>query len=219
MNNVIVFGTGSLAELVHFYLERDSDYNVVAFCADAEYIEEDSFLGLPLIAWEELPMAMPPETHKMFIAIGYKQVNQVRAERYHAAKAAGYELITYVSSKCTHWGDTPIGDNCFIFENNNIQPFVTIGSDNIIWSGNHIGHHGTIGNHCFLTSHVVVSGHVRIHDYAFLGVNATIRDSIEIAESTVIGAGALVMRSTKPREVYISERTPLYKKSSDRIKL
>ena len=59
----------------------------------------------------------------MFVAVGYAKVNQVRAAIYAKAKARGYSLITYVSSKLVQWGDTKIGDNCFIFENQTIQPF------------------------------------------------------------------------------------------------
>jgi len=39
---------------------------------------------------------------------------------YDEAKRKGYTLVSYISSKCNHWGDTLIGDNCFIFEDNTI---------------------------------------------------------------------------------------------------
>lgn len=72
-----------------------------------------------------------------------------------------------------------MGDNCFVFENQTIQPFVKIGNDVIIWSGNHIGHHSMIGDHCFISSHVVISGNVKIEPYCFLGVNSSIRDVLQ----------------------------------------
>ena len=153
----------------------------------------------------------------MFVAVGYAGVNQVRAAICDEAKAKGYTLISYVSSKATTWGDTQIGDNCFIFEDNTIQPFVTIGDDCVLWSGNHVGHHVTIGDHCFITSHVVISGHVRVGSYSFLGVNATVRDAISIGEANIIGAGALIMRSTDDREVYVPQRTKPHPRSSDEI--
>jgi sugar O-acyltransferase (sialic acid O-acetyltransferase NeuD family) len=142
----------------------------------------------------------------------------VRAAVYSDAKGKGYELVSYVSSKCTYYGET-IGDNCFIFEDNTIQPFVRVGNDVVMWSGNHIGHHSTIGNHCFISSHVVISGNCRIGDYCFIGVNATLRDSISIGNSCIIGAGSLLMKSTKDNELYISERTRPAKRSADQVKL
>ena len=215
---VVIFGTGSFAELVHAYLRRDGGYEVVAFSAHRDKIDRDQFCGLPVIAFEDLPGRYPPASHQMFIAVGYRQVNQVRADVYAAAKAKGYTLLTYVSPRCTNLAAS-IGDNCFIFEDNTLQPFVTIGNDVILWSGNHIGHHSTIGDHCYITSHVVVSGHCRIGPYCFLGVNATLRDSITVAERCVIGAGALIMKDTKAKQVYLGERTKPFAKSSDEIDL
>ena len=100
----------------------------------------------------------------MFVAMSYAKMNAVRAEKYASMKAAGYRLVSYVSSRCSYLSQTPPGDNCFILEDNTIQPFVTIGNNVTLWSGNHIGHDATIEDHCFITSHVVVSGNVRIGD-------------------------------------------------------
>ena len=154
----------------------------------------------------------------MFIAIGYKNVNKLRAKIYTEAKGKGYELISYVNSKVTKWGDTEIGDNCFILEDQVIQPFVKIGSDVIIWSGNHIGHHSVIGDHCFITSHVVISGNVKIGPYCFIGINASLRDGITIARECVIGAGSLILRDTKEREVYTTKPAELRSVDSSMLK-
>ena len=137
----------------------------------------------------------------MFVAIGFSRLNHARAEVYDAAKAAGYELVRYVCSKAVVWGDLTAGDNVFVFENNVIQPYATIGYDTILWSGNHIGHDARIGNHCFLSSHVVVSGHVTVEDHCFIGVNATIRDGITIGAGSIIGAGAVITKHVAPGSV------------------
>lgn len=216
-SKVVVFGTGSFAQVVHFYLTHDSKHEVVAFTVNESHLKEKEFLGLPVIPFEQVEREFSPPFFKMYVAVGNRRVNRLRAEMYGEAKNKGYELVSYMSSKCTHWGDTSIGDNCFIFEDNTIQPFVRIGNNVVIWSGNHIGHHVTVGDHCFITSHVVISGHVRVGPYCFLGVNATIRDSIRIGESCIIGAGALIMKSTKDKEVYIGERTKAHRRKSDEI--
>ena len=218
MSKVIVFGTGSFAEVTHFYLSRDSQHEVVAFTVHETHLHERRFRGLPVIPFEEIEQDFPPDAFRMYVAVGYRQVNKVRAAIYAEAKRKGYELISYVSSKCTYWGEE-IGDNCFIFEDNTVQPFVKIGSDVIMWSGNHVGHHSVIGDHCFISSHVVISGHVQVGPYCFIGVNAATRDNIRIGESCVIGAGTLIMKSTKDREVYIGERTKPSPRTSDNIGL
>jgi sugar O-acyltransferase (sialic acid O-acetyltransferase NeuD family) len=215
---VVIFGTASFAEIVHAYLSRDAAYQVVAFTAHRANLTTDRFCGLPVVAFEDVERLHPPASHQMFVAVGYRKVNQIRAGIFAEAKAKGYTLLTYISPRCTNLAAS-IGENCFVFEDNTLQPFVTIGDDVILWSGNHIGHHSSIGDHCYITSHVVVSGHCRIEPYCFLGVNATLRDSITIAERCVIGAGALIMKDTKPREVYLGERTRPFAKSSDDINL
>jgi len=216
---LVIFGTGDVARLAHVYFVRDAGYDVVAFSVDRAYRTSETFGGLPLVAFEDVPTTCPPSSHQMFVAIGYGQMNHGRAAKYAEAKALGYELATYVSSKCTWLSDNPPGDNCFILEDNTIQPFVKIGNDVTLWSGNHIGHDATIDDHCFLASHIVVSGHVHIYPYCFIGVNATLRNSITIARETLIGAGAVIMKDTVESGVYLPPRAKLFSKSSSEVEL
>src|SRR5213593_2715538 len=173
--------------MAHFYFTRDARREVVAFTVDREYRKGDRFLGLPLYDFETIVDRCPPGDHDLFVGMSYAKMNRIRAERYQTAKEMGYRLPSYVSSRCTFLSDAPVGDNCFILEDNTIQPFVRIGNDVTLWSGNHIGHDAAIEDHCFLASHIVVSGHVRIGNNCFIGVNATLRNSITIAPETLIG--------------------------------
>jgi sugar O-acyltransferase (sialic acid O-acetyltransferase NeuD family) len=214
---LVIFGAKQIAEVCAFYFDRDSDYEVVAFTVDAAFLAESTFAGRPVIAVEEIARTFPPDTHDMFVALSYQHMNQVRAAKYHAAKAMGYTLAHYVSSKAITWPGLSLGDNSFIMEANVVQPFATIGSDTMLWSGNHIGHHSRIGDHCFLASHIVVSGNVQIGDHCFIGVNATLRDGLTIAPRCLIGAGAILMRDTKPDELYAADATSASRVPSSRI--
>lgn len=218
MSKVVVFGTGQIAEVAHFYLTRDSDHEVVAFTVDGEYLKEDSFKGESVIAFEEINKYYPPEEYKMFIPISYKSMNRIREARYIEAKGKGYSFISYVSSKASYYGSL-IGENCFILENNVIQPFSCIGNNTILWSGNHLGHHSVIGNNCFIASHVVISGSVKVGDNTFIGVNATIRDNIEIGNYNLLGAGTVILKNTADYEVYSAKGgTMKIEKKSTEIK-
>ena len=197
---LIIFGTGLIAEVAHFYFERDTDYEIVAFSNPTEFIKETEFRGLPVIPFETVSELYPPSEHEMFIALGYNKTNQIRQQRYYEAKAQGYRCATYISPRATYY-DTPVGDNCFIFENNVIQPFVTIGNNVTLWSGNHIGHHSTIRDHCFISSHVVVSGNCDIGENCFLGVNSTLRDNLTLGRFVVISSGAIVMKDCEERSL------------------
>lgn len=202
MAKVVIFGSSSLAELALTYLTHDSPHDVVAFAVDRSFVDAESFHGLPLVAFEDVETRYPPTEFQMFIPVSFKRMSHLRAERYYAAKEKGYELISYVSSRATVWPGFSCGDNCFIFEDNTIQPFVKIGSNVVMWSGNHVGHHSVIKDHVFITSHCVISGACTIEPYAFLGVNCTIRDETVIARETLVGAGALILKDTKEFEVY-----------------
>ena len=157
------------------------------------------------MAFETIEQHYPPDKFEMHIAIGYNTQNTVREKFYNEAKKKGYKLITYISSKCTNYAAS-IGDNCFIFEDNTIQPFVKIGNNCILWSGNHIGHHSVIDNSVFISSHVVISGHCRIGNNSFLGVNSTLRDGIKIAPFTTLGAGCLIVKDTEEGKTYIGTK-------------
>jgi len=214
---VVVFGAGDIARLAHFYFSTDSEHEVVAFTVDAEYQAGQEFQGLPLVAVEEVVARFPPPDFKMFVALSYAKMNRIRADKYGQMKALGYELVSYVSTRCSYLSQHAPGDNCFILEDNTVQPFVTIGNDVTLWSGNHIGHDSTIGDHCFISSHVVVSGHVDVGPSCFIGVNATLRNSISIGERTLIGAGAAIMKNTPAGSVYPGPRAERLAKSSDQI--
>jgi sugar O-acyltransferase (sialic acid O-acetyltransferase NeuD family) len=219
MAKLVIFGAGDIARLAHHYFTRDSDHEVAGFVVDREFLKGDSYLGLPLAPLDEMTALFPPQTHQAFVALSYTAMNRRRAEKYERLRGLGYSLASYVSSHCTNLTDEPIGDNCFILEDNTIQPFVRIGNDVTLWSGNHIGHDSVIGDHCFISSHVVVSGHVHVHSYCFIGVNATLHNSITIAEATLVGAGAVITKDTVPHGVYVPRRAERLDRRSDQIDL
>src|ERR1051325_259658 len=198
MPKLIIYGTGVIAEVAAFYFERDSTYRVEAYTNGREFITEECHHGKPIVAFEDVAKTYPPSEFCMFVALGYKNTNQVRQARYAEAKANGYTLATYISSRATYY-DTPVGDNCFILEDNTIQPFVRIGNNVTLWSGNHIGHHSTIRDHCFISSHVVVSGGCDIGANCFLGVNSTLRDNVKLSDFVVVAAAATVMKNCEER--------------------
>ena len=206
---LILFGTGSLAELMQLYLDEDSDYEVVAFTATADRVTSDTFGGLPLVSFDDVVRLYPPSDHRMFVAVGYDRMNRVRSRIYQDAKARGYELITYVSSRALVHGAS-VGDNCCIFAGLTVEPFVSIGNDVIVWGGAQVSHHAKVGDHSFLAPGVTVAGHTSVGSHCFLGAGATVRDGVSIADDCLIGAGANVLRDTTPRQVLVGDRARPY---------
>lgn len=204
---LVIFGSGDMAELAYFYFSKQSEYEVAAFALDSEYIDAPELCGLPVVPTDLLASTYPPFQYDMFVALGYSKVNRLRRDKFEQLKELGYHLASFISPNATVLSASPIGENCFIFEDNTIQPFVEIGSNVTLWSGNHIGHHTTIDDHCFITSHVVVSGRVKIGKQCFFGVNATIRDHISIGNRCVIGAGSLILEDAEDDQLYIGTKT------------
>lgn len=215
---LVVFGTGDIAQLAHYYFTNHSGYKIAAFTVDRAYISDSQFCGLPVIPFEEISSQYPADQCEMFIALAYAKLNAVRKEKYLAAKALGYRLASFISPQATILNDGKIGDNCFIFEDNTIQPFVTIGNNVTLWSGNHIGHHSVIKDHTFIASQVVVSGGVEIGEQCFIGVNATLRDHIKVGDRCVVGAGTLLLGDAEPEGVYIGAATERAKVPSTRLR-
>lgn len=208
----VIFGTSGQAEVFNFLLTYDSPYEIVAFTCSKAHIDKTTIFEKPLVAFEEIEIIYPPSEFEMYISIGYGNNNKIRERFYNEAKEKGYHLLTYISSKCTNYAKS-IGDNCFILEDNTIQPFVTIGNNVILWSGNHIGHHSTIEDHCFISSHVVISGHCRIGRNTFIGVNSTFRDGITVGKENTIGAGCLIVKNTEEGKIYIgTNKAVIYEK-------
>lgn len=217
MQKLVIFGIGEQAEMAYYYFTHDSNYEVVAFTVDKEYMVKKSLFALPVIGFDLLEKKYPTDKYMVFVAIGYNKVNQLRTEKYLACKEKGYRIASYISTKASIFTQE-IGENCFILEDNTLQPYVKIGNNVTLWSGNHIGHHSAIKDNCFITSHVVVSGGVEVQENTFIGVNATLRDHIKIGKSNIIGAGALLLHDTEDNQVFMEKGTEASRVPSSRLR-
>lgn len=202
-HKLLLLGDSAFAEIAFEYFQHDSDYEVVAFCVEKQFMKKESLFGLPVVPMEEMESRYAPADHSFFAANVYTQGNQLRTRLYQAAKAKGYKPASYISPHAFVWRNCKVGEHCFIFENNVIQPFVTIGDNVVLWSGNHIGHHSTIGANCFISSHVVVSGFCRIGEACFMGVNSTVSNNTNIGNNCVVGAAALVLSDVEDNQTVV----------------
>jgi len=214
---IVIVGAGETALMAYEYFTHDSDYSVVAFSVGREFLNEEVLCGLPVLALEELESRFPPSSVLLFVAISSGKLNRNRIQMYLNLKSRGYEFANYVSSKAFVWHNVEIGENCFIMENNTLQPFVSVGNNVTLWSGNHIGHNTIIKDNCFISSHCVISGFCEIGESSFLGVNCTIENNIKIAKDNFIGAGALIQKDTQEKEFYQLKQTDLAKVNTHRL--
>jgi len=220
MEKVIIFGNKSTARELFFYLKYYySDYEVVGFTVDREYLESHSLFQLPVIPFDVIETAFPPDRHKMLIAVGYVQNNKIRRERYFRSKEMGYQLINVISPKSIIHPEATVGDNCFIGHYTVISPGAKIGNNVFIGNGCMIGHDVIIDDHCFFSDAICVAGSVNIGSSCYLGTNSTIRNKVSIGKECVIGAGAIILEDTEDRSVYLGEPATKIPISSDELPL
>ena len=200
MKKTLIFGNNDCGQLAKFYLQNDSSHEFAAFCIDDEFQTNKETFN-----WSLVKKKFSPSDYNFFIPL---YDNKLRKEKTQEVKKYGYDLISYVSSKAIVFSS--IGENCFIMENNTIQPFVSVGNNIIMWSGNHIGHHSKINDNVFFSSHVVLSGHCNVESYSWFGVNSTIRNNIKIAEGTFVAMSSSIVSDTEPYKKYMGNPARAY---------
>ncbi len=199
---LVIIGDSAFAEVAYECFTHDSVYEVVGFAVEAAFLTKKELFGLPVFAFEEIEKHVKPSEVEFYAALVYSQLNRLRTRLYEAAKAKGYRAASYVSTRAFVWHNVKLGEHCFIFEDNTIQPFASIGNNVVLWSGNHVGHHSKIQDNCFIASHVVISGFCDIGRNSFLGVNATLANNLTVGEDNWIGLGVTLTRNTEPNQLF-----------------
>ena len=212
-----IAGAGAFAEVAKCYFEEYSNLRIKGFAVSEKNISENPHSSIELLTIENL-LNLNPKNTQIFVAIGYSKMNQKRTEVFNQFENAGFDFLSFIHPDVKIWGNSSTGRNCFIFEDNTLQPFTHNGDNTILWSGNHIGHHSTVGKNCFISSHVVISGSCTIGNNSFIGVNATLHDGISIGENSLIGAGAIIAKDTLPGSVYAPKATDIFPKKSNELR-
>jgi len=204
MAKVIIFGVRDFASVAHYHLKHDSPHEVVAFSVSRAYMPDPPlFEGLPVVPFEKVEQHYHPAEYAFYAPMSHRKMNRLREGIYLRIKSKGYPLISYVSSRATVFPGTPVGENCFILENNTIQLYASIGNNVMMWAGNLIGHHSQVKDHVFFSSQVVMAGHCVVEPYCFFGVNSTIRGGLHIAEGTYVAMSAAIVKDTEPWSAYL----------------
>lgn len=199
--NIIIYGAGPFAELMHYHFAHDSDYKVVAFCLDKTYISEESFCNLPIVPFEQINDLYPADQYRMFVAIGYSNMRN-RSIMFNKAKEKGYRLINFISKKAIIRENLIMGENNVILSSCDIEPFVAIGNNNVFWTGSIVGHHAVIGDHNYFSGGSGVGGNCIVGNLCFLGNAALMVNNLVIADETYMISGAIILKNTEKAGKY-----------------
>lgn len=214
---LIIFGIGKISEVVSYYASEECGYDVAAYTVDDTYATTDTFNGVPVIAFSKLAAAYPPAQYDLFIALGYHDLNRLRAARCADAKKMGYELVSIISPKAEIPRDVKVGANCFIMPPAIIHPRVAIGDNCFIWSGALVGHHSKLDANCWLTSGCNIGGNVTLGANTFVAINATVSHSVTVGSECFLGANVLVTKNLTDKQVVIAENHKPIKMNSDQF--
>ena len=199
---LVVFGAGRVASLLRHCIEYDGGRTVAAFTADPEHARAPEFEGLPLVPFDQLEGSYPPAEYDLMVSVGYHRINALRRERFEQARARGYRLPSYVSTRAIVFPDLELGPNCVIHEGAIVQSHARLGENVLLRSGANVGHHSVVGSHTYVATGVIMGGTVTIGEQAFIGVGAVLRDRITLGDRALVGAGAVVLKDVEPDSVY-----------------
>lgn len=218
MAQIVIFGTGKVADVLYRHIAYAGTHDVAAFTVDEQYTAPGAtFHGKPVVAFDELPSRFPPSQYQVLIAVGYHDLNAVRAAKYEAAKAAGYTLASFVSPRAGVGDWLEAGDNCIVLDNAVIEPGVRLGNNVVIWSSVLIGHHSTIDDHAWVAGQAVFGGSAHLGERSFVGLGAIVGHEVDLGAQTLVSAGALVMKCSDDKAVFVEANTPPFRLDSEKF--
>ena len=211
---VVIFGVGKISDVVFDYFSRDGDLAVAGFTCDRDYLPGPQHRGLPCVAFDAVSERFPPHRYAMHVAIGYHEVNRVRERVFHAARDAGYELASFVSSRSWPGRSLACGENCFIADGVSVEPCAVVGENVALWSNVVVGHHARIGDHCWLAAGTVVGGGAIFEPRCFAALNVTVGNEVTVGADTIMGARTLVTKCLPAKSVVIERDTERFRLDS-----
>ena len=200
-NSLVIFGTGTLAKLAHYYVTCEMGGRVCAFVVDRNHKDFDEFLGLPVVNWDDLHNRFPSARTAMYVAVGYKSMKQ-REEVFLKVADSGYDLIN-ISSRSTYFAQNIcMGQNNFFMPGVVCEPGVKIGSNNVIWSNVTLCHDVEIGCHNFVASNVTIGGETILGNGNFLGFSSVILQQKRLGDGSLFAANSLITLDAESRWCY-----------------
>jgi sugar O-acyltransferase (sialic acid O-acetyltransferase NeuD family) len=198
MKKVVIYGNTTVSKMLFYDSLISREFQIVCFAVDQEYLNAKEFLGLPLIAFDQVEKQYPPEEYDMTVVLtGYRGLRE-RETMYSRAKCKGYLLRNYISPLADITSEITFGENNIILAQSHIGIEGQMGNNNLIRQNVYLGHNFIMGNNNVISPGCTIGGNCHMKNTSFIGIGATIIDNITIAEETLVGAGSVVIKNTEP---------------------
>lgn len=201
MVDLVIFGTGGLTETVARDVIAHDAYRVVAFTVDAAFRRRKTFLGRPVVAFEEIERRYPPEDHNFLVVVTHTSDRFLAHKKVVEAQSKGYEIASFVHPKAIVAADVRWGVNTIVGPGAILDASSVLGDGVVVRAGAYVGHHCKLDSYCYIAPRAAMSGYVKVGSYAFVGLNATLRDRIEIGPHALIGCGVTILNSVPEGQV------------------
>ena len=215
-SKLIIFGTGIISDCLSPFFEKSNSFEIVAYCIDKEFKKENFFKGKPIISEEDLYENYDPINYKIFIALGYHNLNELRRNKFINLKSKGYKFVSFIPETFKNI-PMSIGENCLILPGANIQPHCKIEDNTFIWNDALIGHHTLIKKNVWITGGAAIGGLCEIGENCFLGLNATVGPSVKIGDNCILGAKSLTTKCLKSNSVVVERDTSIHRLDSNQF--
>jgi len=213
--SLIIFGIGKISQAISYYFNRDSEYKIIAYVVDDLFATESGFMGVPVVRLSDVDKLFAPESHTVFVAVGYQGMNSLRANKYKHFKELGYSFASYISPNV--FGEYSIGENSIVMDGAVIQPLASFGNNVFVWGGSMVGHHATIQDGCWLTGGCLIGGSVNLGRSTFVGMGAIVGQEVKTGIECMLGAGSLTIRSIGDKAVIVKEQTEIHRLNSEQF--
>ena len=204
----IIVGNSVYAHMLYEYVEEMEKGSVQAFTVEDKYISKPEMLGLPVISYEEIENYYSPEETKLFLAVGYTQMNEIKEKLFNMYKAKGYEFASYIHPSTVIAQDAELGEGNIFFEGSIVQRGCKIGSGNVFFVRTTIAHDCTIGDFNSFTC-VSLAGRVTVKNKCFFGMGSIVSEDVVIEEQAFVGANAYIASNMEKGRVALGEKAKI----------
>lgn len=203
---IVIWGYGQIAQTVAHYVAAWNCAEVAAFVVDRPYLPADPGPGVPVVAADELVDRFPPSRYAAFVAVGYQDLNGLRAGLVARLAGWGYQLVSIINPAARPLVKT--GVNCLVIPGDtHLEPFVTLGDDVFVWNAVSLSHFVEVGDHTWISNGTMVGGNAVIGTGCMIGLNVTVNNRVTVGDGCLVGSGALVTRDVPKGQAVLPAAT------------
>ncbi len=214
-NKAFLFGAGSLAKVLLYYL-RQEGREPEAFVVDDAYFRESVFCGLQVVPFSRAQDLLPPEEYNVYVAIGYGNMNTGRKNAITRMRSMGYKTPNYVHPSVLN-ASSAMGIGNLLFPGVVLDAYVEIGDGNILYPSVFVAHDCVIGDFNFFAPRVALAGDITVGNCCFFGLNCSVKNGLKIANDCLIGAGAYAAADLAEGTVLVPPRSVFLNADSKEI--